>query len=233
MWRMTYSPAPESGIRSTLQPSSRVYQQPDSDSEDDYDSPDFSLPYYYSTRATTPIDFYYPTCSSTPPPKPAFSRLAIGSNHTTRLPCAESDLRGNATKLPLPRKPSIPVAFSPSPSKSPPASSRSSSHNPDPTDSASDSQGYVLDAKGHKKYPCPHCDKMFGRIHDRKRHMDESTSCRGSQTRQDGEGARMWVCEKCGDSFSRRDSLNRHLRNPDACKIHKRRLKATKRSSPS
>lgn len=137
---------------------------------------------------------------------------------------------GNATKLPLPRKPPMSVEFSPAESST--ASSRSSSHNPDQTDSASDSHGYVLDAKGHKKYPCPHCEKMFGRIHDRKRHMDESTSCRGSQIRPDGEGARMWVCEKCGDSFSRRDSLNRHLRNPDACKIHKRRLKGTKRSSP-
>jgi predicted RNA-binding Zn-ribbon protein involved in translation (DUF1610 family) len=221
----TYSPAPESGIRSTLQPSSRVYQ-PDSDSEDDYDSPASPLPYYYSTRATTPIELYDSTSSSTPTPEPAFLRLAIGSNRPPSVPYEEPDLRGNAAKLPLPRKP---PSVSPAESSTP--SSRSSSHNPEQTDSASDSQGYVLDAKGHKKYPCPHCDKKFGRIHDRKRHMDESTSCRGSQLRLDGEGARMWVCDKCGDSFSRRDSLNRHLRNPDACKINKRH-KGTKRSSP-
>jgi len=84
-------------------------------------------------------------------------------------------------------------------------------------------QGFIVNEQGVKKFQCPQCDKKFGRIHDRKRHMEESTSCRGGFGNSVEIEAPMWVCERCGYSFSRRDSMNRHLKNPDACKAHKNR----------
>lgn len=108
------------------------------------------------------------------------------------------------------------------------SSSERNSQNPDNSSSVvSNPQTYILGENGQKRYPCLYCDKMFGRSHDRKRHMEESTSCRGAQLERGQErgSAPKWVCYNCGDSFSRRDSMNRHMKNPDACKAHKRHLR--------
>lgn len=198
------------------------------DSEDEPDPP-VSPP--HSSEPTSPFeDRVDESENATPTPEPAFIELVAGPSQIPRtLPEKEPKkpkkkrAGGKATKENR-KKISISVASSSAGSSA--TSSRQNSHSLDhPDTAAANLQMYILDAKGHKRYPCLHCDKMFGRSHDRKRHMEESTSCRGTQGGQDGEATPMWVCERCGDSFSRRDSLNRHMKNPDACKAYKRLLK--------
>ncbi|KXN92340.1 hypothetical protein AN958_08571, partial [Leucoagaricus sp. SymC.cos] len=219
----SYSPAPESGIRSTLQPDSPIYHTNVESEEEVVSSAANSPP--HSSETTSPVedpedesDSATPTPEPVPPPQP----IAGPSRIYLRLPPLDSNrvLKGKSTRPSIrggrPKK-LTPIAGS---ITTPPITS--SRQNSESSDTLGSLRGYIYDERGHKKYPCLRCDKLFGRSHDRKRHMEESTSCRGGLGGElTTEVTPMWVCERCGDSFSRRDSMNRHMKNPDACKAHR------------
>lgn len=227
----SYSPAPESGIRSTLQPSSSIYGLY-SDSEEEGSTPSTSPP--LSPQAASLEGPGDNSDSATPAegPVPLDLELVVGLRQIPRrIPESESKGSARDRRSGSPAKGSrgqMPTPTAGLLTMSSASSSQRNSQNPDNSGSAfSNWQTYILDENGQKKYPCLHCDKMFGRSHDRKRHMDESTSCRGAQLERGQERgtAPKWVCCNCGDSFSRRDSMNRHMKNPDACKAHKHHLR--------
>ncbi|KAJ3572269.1 hypothetical protein NP233_g3191 [Leucocoprinus birnbaumii] len=233
----TYSPAPESGIRSTLQPNSPIYQTA-TESEEELEEDESSAPNSppHSSETASPVEDFYdhhfedddesdsatPTPEPiSPPPQPSAgpSRIYL---RVPPLDPSKKSLLGKASKS-SPSNSRRRASTSTSPSA---MSSRQNSQNLDSDIHTPLLQTYVVDEQGHKRYPCLRCDKQFGRSHDRKRHMEESTSCRGGLgSTTETEPQPMWVCERCGDSFSRRDSMNRHMKNPDACKAYKRLLR--------
>lgn len=212
IWRLAYSPAPESGIRSTLQPNSPIYQTGTEFEEEDEssvpNSPPHSSPIQNDgTDAATRSSKLVSSLQSTEP------RIYL------RVPPLDPTRKGRSAKHTSPSSTRRKTSSSTTPSA---ISSRQNSQNPDRL-TTSMFQGYVINEQGDKRYTCPQCDKQFGRIHDRKRHMEESTSCRGGFGNALDIEIPMWVCEKCGYSFSRRDSMNRHQKNPDACKAYRLR----------
>ena len=215
-----YSPAPESGIRSTLQPDSPIYQTTAGyEEEPSQSNSPLAPPAPPAPPRSFPVQGNGIDTTTPSGPQPFSPLQSVEPRIYLRLPPLDTARKGKLGKhTPNSRKR---VSTSTTPSA---ISSRQNSQNRDSLNvGTSMFQGFIVNEQGVKKFPCPQCDKQFGRIHDRKRHMEESTSCRGGFGNSVEIEAPMWVCERCGYSFSRRDSMNRHLKNPDACKAHKNR----------